>query len=323
MKPLAASQHHGDNRHRHGRHLARKTHLEIPMGSEVSLWPIEVRFLPTLQKVIFQTLYSENFQRSSQRDSYNKAPWFTIGKQMTYVCFNEQPRDLSDPWTNPFSPNLSFPLSSTSMLCFQDLSGARKKPKTSVRVAIVYGWWIMLCSAWCVFLPDDTVSLSGPDGRRWKHSVSGMRFLWQVESLKTTTMPQASVSDTWATRVMLTDSEAAFLFRQHREREWPAYTAWEGEVSTHNDFQHVGKPAPSSPVKARQRFTASCSVWLQEGRNYASWMSFVPGSWQRPPSLERYFSQALPTADYKMKAVYQFCDSLLPGFLSHLFFQLF
>lgn len=33
--------------------------------------------------------------------------------------------------------------------------------------------------------------------------------------------------------------------------------------------------------------------------------------------------EVLPTADYKMKAVYQFCDSLLPGFLSHLFFQLF
>lgn len=140
MEPLATSQHHGDNRHRHGRHLARKIHLGIPMGSEGSRWPIKVSFLPTLQKTIFQTLHLENFPRSSQRESYNKAPGFIIGKQMICVCFNEQPRDLSEPWTNAFSPNLSFPLSSIAMLCFQDLSGARKKPKTSVRVAIVYGW---------------------------------------------------------------------------------------------------------------------------------------------------------------------------------------
>lgn len=38
---------------------------------------------------------------------------------MTKFSFNEQSRDLSEPWTKPFSPDLGFPLSSISMFAFK------------------------------------------------------------------------------------------------------------------------------------------------------------------------------------------------------------
>jgi len=53
--------------------------------------------------------------------------------------------------------------------------------------------------------------------------------------------------------------EEALLFRQHREVA--CLDSLGGfEVSKCNYFQHVGEPAPSSPVKARQRFTTTCSM---------------------------------------------------------------
>lgn len=125
------------------------------------------------------------------------------------------------------------------------------------------------------------MSHSGPDGRWWKHS-----SLWNEISLACWVLKDYDdVIGFWrwhVSWVMLTSKsslgnwrEEALLFRQHREVA--CLDSLGGfEVSKCNYFQHVGEPAPSSPVKARQRFTTTCSMWVQERRNYASWMSFVP-----------------------------------------------
>lgn len=59
----------------------------------------------------------------------------------------------------------------------------------------------------------------------------------------------------------------------------------------------------SSPGKAVQCFTPSCSVWLQERRMYASWMSFVPHLITTPPADKRYFSPSLTTGRQSSSSV--------------------
>lgn len=149
-----------------------------------------------------------------------------------------------------------------------------------------------------------------------KNTVSGMRFLWHVEALRTITRLQGSVTCEppgwcWQCRSLIIQTEC---------REWMACLdslGWWGVQ--HNDFQHAGKPAPLSSVKAEQFFNTSCPVWLQQRRNYVSGMSFVP--WLiTMASISR--EEAFPTTPTRWR---QFVGSvsLLLEFLSHCFFQLF